>query len=410
MDLTIPRDTLRELIAPAESVAPAKPHQPILSCLRVIAAEGSLSVDATDLVVSYRGSRPCTIRKPGGVCIPATMLSRVVAAMPRGDLTISVDSTNSRVSIKSAGARTATALPASPVEDYPELLDALALDGQPVMMPAAALREALAVTHAAMSSDDTRPHLAATLLDVTARGIRAVATEGKWLALCDRSLDLGKTRDVSALIPRAFLDLARGHLPSDGNVTLVLSQRGPIGIARTTDRGSDEWTTQLVDAAFPSYQQVVPTRWEGVVTVSRTALLEAVKACMVAGDGSLILSPVTESGKTSLSIESVSVDGSDGEMRDAIDAAITDKPAEAIRIPGAQVAAALSALSCDDVDLRLEHDESPLFLVPSVTGGEPRERFVIMPHRMIERKRKDEPKAEEKTPKTPKTSKGKRAA
>jgi DNA polymerase III sliding clamp (beta) subunit (PCNA family) len=123
VDFTVDRDALREIVDAARTVAKGG-HMPIITYVRLAWTPDTLTASATDLVISYRSSRPCVASKPGDVCVPAAFFATIVASMPRGDLSVSVDPTSLRVSLKSAGARTASAIGGVSSQDFPAILTA----------------------------------------------------------------------------------------------------------------------------------------------------------------------------------------------------------------------------------------------------------------------------------------------
>lgn len=379
-DFTIDRDALREIVDAARTVAKGG-HMPIITYVRLAWTPDTLTASATDLVISYRSSRPCVASKPGDVCVPAAFFAGIIASMPRGDLSVSVDPTSLRVSLKSAGARSASAIGGVSSEDFPAILTASESRGTPLTLPCATLRDVLAVVAHAMSADDSRPHLSGTYLDVRPTMIRAVATDGKRLAIAERAIPAHGKTFSGVIVPRAFLDRVRAYLDAEGNATLMIGRASdPIGL--TLPDGS-EWTTKSVDAAYPSYEQAVPQSWAGTITVARQPLIDAVRACAIGGGESGVRLRPTE---TSLAIETRGE--AEALVTDAVDALCDGDLPAIIEVPGPQLAQSLSALSCESVEIRLARELDPLMVVPSIIGadGAPvpdTDRAVIMPMRPI---------------------------
>lgn len=380
VDFTVDRDALREIVDAARTVAKGG-HMPIITYVRLAWTPDTLTASATDLVISYRSSRPCVASKPGDVCVPAAFFATIVASMPRGDLSVSVDPTSLRVSLKSAGARTASAIGGVSSQDFPAILTASESRGAPLTLPCATLRDVLAVVAHAMMADDARPHLSGTYLDVRPTMIRAVATDGKRLAIAERAIPAHGKTFSGVIVPRAFLDRVRAYLDAEGNATLMIGRASdPIGL--TLPDGS-EWTTKSVDAAYPSYEQVVPQSWAGTITVARQPLIDAVRACAIGGGESGVRLRPTE---TSLAIETRGE--AEALVTDAVDALCDGDLPAIIEVPGLQLAQSLSALSCESVEIRLTGELDPLMVVPSIIGadGAPvpdTDRAVIMPMRPI---------------------------
>ena len=278
MDLAIPRKALLDLLSHATPIADAKSAMPILSNVWLAAdAAGTLTVKATDLLVSYTGSRPATVRRPGSVCVPARLTRDIVSKLPEGDITITDE--RGRVALKSRGARRADSLISMPGEDWPMMP---APTSAPHTIPAALLADVRRLTRDSQSTDDTRPQLAATLVLLLGDTLRAVATEGYRLATASRTVPGMEAknpqkpgRPLSLLVPSVAL--ARLTLPVEGNLLIAAARdEGPLFI--TDAATGDVWSTKLTDAAFPSYEQVIPASHVTSITCNRAALLESLSA------------------------------------------------------------------------------------------------------------------------------------
>ena len=279
MDITLSRKVLLELLARALPATDAKSNMPILRnvCLTADFVAQTLTVKATDLMVSFTGSRPATVRKAGSVCVPAALTRAIVSKLPEGDIAITDE--KGRAAIKSKGARRADSLISIPGEDWPSQPSP---EGEVHTIPAALLADVRRLTGYAQSTDDTRPHLAATLLLLLGDTLRAVATDGHRLAIASRQVPgMAATNPrlpsspLSLLVPSVAL--GRLSVPVEGDLRVSSkSNEGPLFIADAAT--GDLWSTKLVDAAFPSYEQVIPPSHTTTITCDRAALLESLSA------------------------------------------------------------------------------------------------------------------------------------
>src|SRR5271163_4603855 len=88
MDITVRKaELLRELTA-TQGVVERKTTIPILSNYLFEAAEGRLSLTATDLDLSLRTSCNAKVKKEGSCTIPARKLHDYVKLLPDADITI----------------------------------------------------------------------------------------------------------------------------------------------------------------------------------------------------------------------------------------------------------------------------------------------------------------------------------
>src|SRR5579862_5279778 len=88
LEITVSRaELLRELTA-AQSVVERKTTIPILSNFLFEAADGKLTITATDLDQSLRTSCTAKVKKPGACTIPARKLYDYIKLLPEGDISI----------------------------------------------------------------------------------------------------------------------------------------------------------------------------------------------------------------------------------------------------------------------------------------------------------------------------------
>lgn len=272
MDFTAPR---RALLAIFDTVLPAVDSgsaMPLLHTIQLTAsARGVVSVVGSDLLVACIARLQAPVKKPGSVCVPARFTRDVIARMKEGDLHLSMK--GSTLTVKGSGSRSAS-FTVMPGEDFPSVPT---VKEPAATVPAALMTALLKIAKPCMSTDNTRPHLAATLLEMTGTDLRAVSTDGHRLACVSRPYNASKRGPW--LIPSAFL--ARVKMPDEGDLQVSGGPKGPLMVEWGADDSRVTWTTKLVDAAFPSYDQVIPTLYSMTVTCDREALMESMRAVML---------------------------------------------------------------------------------------------------------------------------------
>lgn len=378
MDLSISRKALLDLLARALPAADAKSAMPILANVWLGAdfTAQTLTAKATDLFIGYTGSRTATVRKPGSVCVPAALTRAIVSKLPEGDIAITDE--KGRVAIKSKGARRADSLISLPGEDWPTMSSP---EGEVHTIPAALLADVRRLTGYAQSTDSTRPHLAGTLFELHGATLRAVATDGHRIATATRQVPGMTARNpvrpgapLSLLAPSS--SLARLSIPSDGDLRVSSrSNEGPLFIADVAT--GDTWSTKLVDAAFPSYEQVIPASFPTTITCDRAALLESLSAVgTVALDRTGGVAFEVRDGVMRLSARNPDA----GEMTDTLDVSVDGPGPAPWGLNGQYVTDVLRALTGERVTLGVSGELDPVTLRCPAEG----DRFtaVIMPMRI----------------------------
>ena len=154
-----------------------------------------------------------------------------------------------KLSIKSGPSKfTLATLPAA---DFPTVDDINA--GQTIGLRQAKLCRLLDKTHFSMAQQDVRYYLNGLLVETDGRYLRAVATDGHRLALCQVKLSGKKMPEQQVIVPRkGILELQR-LMSGKGNVELEL---GSNHIRIEVD--GIRFTSKLIDGRFPEYERVIP--------------------------------------------------------------------------------------------------------------------------------------------------------
>src|SRR6266849_6022844 len=159
MEITVNKtELLRELTA-TQGVVERKTTIPILSNFLFEAADGKLSITATDLDLSLKTSCSAKVKKEGSCTIPARKLYDYVKLLPEGEISIKlmenhwVQIRSGRSNTKMVGMARANfpALPAFPAESA-------------IQIPASVLRQLIGKTIFSISSEESRYTLNGALM------------------------------------------------------------------------------------------------------------------------------------------------------------------------------------------------------------------------------------------------------
>jgi len=121
-----------------------------------------------------------------------------------------------------------------------------------------------------MAQQDVRYYLNGMLWEVSANKLRAVATDGHRMALCDAACEIEITELTKAILPRkGVMELAR-----------LVSDEGAVRVAMGSNHirvnGADYcFTSKLVDGAYPDYDRVLPKGGDKQVVGDRAELKQA---------------------------------------------------------------------------------------------------------------------------------------
>ncbi len=261
------RDVLAEALGAASRAATGRGAGalPVLSGVRLEVVGSRLTVTGTDLELTIQQDLVVDGQRDGGCVLPARLATDIVRSL--GDPKVEVSAEGESVEITAGRSRFAVRPMA--LDDYPRLS---APSASAVTLPAGELAEALRQVVRAASTDDARPILTGVLLAAEADGLRLVATDSYRLAVRDLTGQTVLGVDQKVLVPsRALHELGR-VAGNTGELTLRLGERDA-----TFEVGSTRITTRLIEGEFPNYRQLIPSSHPNTLTVSKEALLDAIK-------------------------------------------------------------------------------------------------------------------------------------
>lgn len=249
MFIKITREKILPVLATINGVVERRQTLPILGNVLIKIKKNNIFLIATDLEVEVRAVSQLMDSSDGGeVTLPAKKFYDICKALPEGaEMEIRIE--KERALIRSGHSQ--FTLGVLPAEDYPSLeMENVEFCFK---IHEALLKRLLENTAFSMAQQDVRYYLNGVLLELSAKKIRCVATDGHRLALCEAKLEIGQD-EMQVLLPRkAVLELIRLLNYSDHMVSIDI---GPtfcrFNINETV------FITKLIEGKFPDYDRVIP--------------------------------------------------------------------------------------------------------------------------------------------------------
>ncbi len=366
MELKIDRESLLKPLQLVIGIVEKRQTLPILGNVLLRAENGELSITATDLEIEMVTHISLDSDQTGEITFPARKFIDICKALPEGAvLNIKVD--GDRATIRSGKSRfVLSTLPASefPNIDSFEPLTEFSLEQQQ-------LKQLFDQTSFAMAQQDVRYYLNGLLLELSGKLIRAVATDGHRLALCDQAavIDIIESRQI--IVPRkAVLELTRLLENSEDPITFQL---GNNHIRLSTPEMT--FIAKLIDGRFPDYQRVVPQGGDKIVLADRQLLRQALSRA------SILSNEKYRSVRFKLEQNSLQVLAHNPEQEEAEEEILVNYEGDTLEIGfnASYVMDALAAISDDEVRLELT-DQNSCCLIRSSHSDEC--RYVVMPMRL----------------------------
>lgn len=366
MRFQLQREALFKPLQTVIGVVEKRQTMPILSNLLVSVRGGQVSFTGTDLQLEIVANAAAADAVDGEVTVPARKLADICRALPDGS-TVTVDQQGDRVVVRAGRSRfTLATLPAA---DFPglearEINDALEI-------PEGAFKELIDRVAFAMAVQDVRFYLNGMLFDLRAGSLRAVATDGHRLAICEAELPDREGADRQILLPRkAVLELQR-LLEGGDDILRLEFGRSHMRLARA----DFQFTSNLIDGRFPDYEAVMPIGADRQVRVDREELRAAL------GRVAILSNEKYRGVRLEVSPQLLRVVAHNSEQEEAVEEIGCESNADGLQISFnvTYLLDALGSLRGEGVELKLRDGNSSCLITDA---GDLRARHVVMPMRM----------------------------
>src|SRR5262249_9082874 len=267
MKLTAAREDFLTPLQSVIGVVERRQTMPVLANVLLSARDNRINITGTDLEVELVAASTVNLQQGGDITVPGRKLLDIFRSLPE-KVSVTVSTEGERVSVRAGRSRfTLSSLPAA---EFPLVEE---INAQQVLSVAQGeFRRLIDKTHFSMAQQDVRYYLNGLLLETEGTSLRAVATDGHRLALCEMVLEGKAKMSQQVIVPRkGVLELQR-ILGTDGSIELAIGTnhvRGQIGAIR--------FTSKLIDGRFPEYGRVIPSSPARKVNADRELLRQALQ-------------------------------------------------------------------------------------------------------------------------------------
>src|SRR5262245_19895496 len=265
MKILCDRTQLQEALGIVGSVVPVKTTRPVLENVLLTAADGELTLFATDLEMAAKVQMDAVkVHRKGVVLLPARESTALLREL--SDPTVTLERSDQRCRIDSGGG--SFVLLGDDPDQFPE--DAPVKGSKTIAVPAGRLLRMIQETTFAAAREETRYAIHGVMFDLASGCLRLVATDGRRLALSYQNIDSGKA-EFRVVVPlRALAALARA-IPDGSKDELAIA----VGDKQIEFRfGKVRLLSQLLDSRFPDYEGVIPKAVDTTVELNK-AMLES---------------------------------------------------------------------------------------------------------------------------------------
>jgi DNA polymerase-3 subunit beta len=271
MKVTVLQENLSRGLSTVSRAVSPRSTLPVLANVLIATDEGRLRLSATNLEMGITCWIPARIEQEGSTTVPARTFGDLINTLPGDQVKLSLELPSQVLHLQSGASNNdikcidAQEFPPMPVPDMEGAIQLNVVD----------FKEMIHQVAFAASTDEARPVLMGVLMVVEKDKVTMAAADGFRLSVRKAVLSSPSPQPLNTIIPaRALSELAR--IAADGED--MIKMIAPKGRGQVIFRVKDvELVSQLIEGAFPDYQQIIPRNYKSRTLVSTASLLKACK-------------------------------------------------------------------------------------------------------------------------------------
>ena len=336
---------------------------PITQNVLLSTDQSRLKLSATNLEIAITTWVGAQVEEEGAITLPARLLTEFVSSLPPERVDISSIAQPKGLDLRCA--RFEAHINGTDAEDFPPV--PTVESGVIGKIQPQVLKDAINYVAFAAATEDSRPVLTGTKVEISGQDFTFAAADGFRLAVFKGQLAEPVSEDVSFIIPaRTLLEVNRliGSLSGDP-IEFTVTPSKSQALFRLEDV---EIVSQLIQGTFPNYSQLIPQSYGTRVVVELEDFLRATRSASIfarGGSGIVRLHVTSEAdgadAKLSISSRAEEVGDNQGD----IDAKVEGDEAEAkIAFNSKYLTEVLDVLGKGEVALETTTPSSPGVIRP----------------------------------------------
>ncbi len=239
---------------------------PILSHILMTARGERVNLAATNLETTIQASFPSQVLEEGEICLPGNKLFQILRELPPSGVSLTTEDTKAAIKCEKSLFHL-LGLEAAEFPEIPKLGE-----GKEFILGREKLKEMIQKTIFAASTDETRQNLNGVYLEIEEKEVKMVTTDGRRLAFIRTSEPSLEVAPIQIIVPlRGLQQLLR--VMEKGEKVRVGAGKSQIFFRMENIL----LISQLVEAKFPNYREVIPKEHKIAIMADRDELLAASK-------------------------------------------------------------------------------------------------------------------------------------
>ncbi len=272
MKVICDRTTLLDAVNHVTSVAATRTPSPVLQCVKISAADGLLTLAATDLEVGLRlGVEQVDVQEDGEALISADKLAQIVRSS--ADPTLTLESEESTLHIRGADSHFTVygydTKEAPVVRDFDQATVDCEID-------ASEFQSLIQRTVFAAAAEHSRYAINGILFDREGKHLRMVATDGRRLAVA-KGHCTSESEKTSCIVPTKALGLISKLVRDPDALVRVSIEENQALFAIGDGPSAAVLSSNLVEGAFPPFEDVIPKDQDKKISFDTQVLSSAIR-------------------------------------------------------------------------------------------------------------------------------------
>lgn len=276
MEFIIAQSLFSKALFDVSKAVSSRTLSPILSGIKIVAEEDGITLigSNSDIIIERTISvtdENVKIRKTGSMVVSAKYLTELVKKLPEQ---IHIKTDHNQIHIQ-AGA-VSTKLNGIDAEEYPSLP---VIVGDPILISAQELKEAVKTTGFATAKNETRPVLTGVNLTFSENSFTSVATDSQRLAF--KKSDIQISVEGSFVVPKSSIDELAKLVNHYSGMVEIQSAEGYIHFK------IDEISlySRLIAGHYPPTSALIPSEIKTTLVLCKETLIKGIdRACLFAGE------------------------------------------------------------------------------------------------------------------------------
>lgn len=268
MHVIASRVDLLNISSKFQGIVPSKPAIPILANVLLVAHEGTLTVVATDLMMSLKITCPANCLKEGSMTLPSRRFFQLLREMTHSE--IEIKTLDDKEALVKAGSSEFKLLmmPGSEYPHFPEMTDGNKFDISQGTFKTLLQRSAFSA-----AKEDSRHVLNGLQMRLESNRLTITGTDGKRLSKLFAEGSFTFTSRQDAIIPlRAVEEIIKMLDQSEEELHVIINQDRLL-----LHSSGYQFVSQLITGQYPDVDRVIPTNASKPIALHREELISLLR-------------------------------------------------------------------------------------------------------------------------------------